>query len=132
MKSLIEGRAVGAITLGHISSLKNAILLAFGDADEDYQYFSELEEQGYEYITIDGNNRDHCILDYMRDVVPLTEGSYESGIGFKATKNNKFYSELNENIRYEIDTILNIHIVKECTREGLSKLFTSINEGMQL
>ena len=65
MKSLIEGRAVGAITLGHISSLKNAILLAFGDADEDYQYFSELEEQGYEYITIDGNNRDHCILDYM-------------------------------------------------------------------
>ena len=54
--------------MGHISSLKNAILLAFGDADEDYQYFSELEEQGYEYITIDCNNRDHCILDYMNDV----------------------------------------------------------------
>ena len=133
MKSLIEGRAVGAITLGHISSLKNAILLAFGDADEDYQYFSELEEQGYEYITIDGNNRDHCILDYMNDVFPLAEGSYESGIGFKATKNNKFYSELNHNIKFEIDTTkLNIHVVRECTREGLSKLFTSINEGMQL
>ena len=133
MKSLIEGRAVGAITLGHIPSLKNAILLASSDADEDYRYFLELEEQGYEYITIDGNNRDHCILDYMNDVFPLAEGSYESGIGFKATKNNKFYSELNHNIKFEIDTTkLNIHVVRECTREGLSKLFTSINEGMQL
>jgi len=59
---------------------------------------------------------------------------YDAGdIGFKGTKDNKYYSQLTPELKEYVNRrILNIHIVKQSDRQGLSLLFTSINEGMSL
>ena len=133
-QSVIEGRATSAITIARISDLRSAVEDHYGSQHEDYENLTELMAQGYEYITIDGNNRTRCLLAFLENEFPLKEVSYDSGeVGFRATKNNKYYNELNPELKEYVDDIkLNVHIVKQCDREGLSRLFTSINEGLPL
>ena len=58
MASVLEGRAVTSIILAHLSSIVPALELAYGKEHEDTVFFQNLLDEGYEYITIDGNNRD--------------------------------------------------------------------------
>ena len=89
-QSVIEGRATSAITIARISDLRSAVEDHYGSQHEDYENLTELMAQGYEYITIDGNNRTRCLLAFLENEFPLKEVSYDSGeVGFRATKNNK-------------------------------------------
>ena len=61
--------------------------------------FKDLKDKGYKYVTIDGNNRDRCIAEFVQDGFPLTQKEYEIDDGtdltfFKAKKENKYYSQL--------------------------------------
>ncbi len=134
LQSVIEGRATSAITIARISDLRSAVEDEYNKQHEDYIILTELLAQGFEYITIDGNNRSRALLAYIENEFPLKEKIYDSGeIGFKATKDNKYYNDLNPELKEYINNIkLNIHIVKQSDREGLSKLFASINEGIAL
>jgi len=133
-QSVIEGRATSAITIARITDLRSAVEDEYGKQHEDYEILTELLAKGFEYITIDGNNRTRCLLAFLENEFPLKEVSYDTGdIGFRATKNNKYYKELSPELKDYVDNIeINLHVVKQCDREGLSKLFTSINEGMTL
>ena len=73
IKSCLKGLATGAITLGHIPSLKNYVKLNHGEDHEDYIFYSKLEKLGYEWITIDGNNRDNTVKEFLDNIFPLTE-----------------------------------------------------------
>ena len=77
--SVLEGRAVTSIILAHLSSIVPALELAYGKAHEDTVFFQNLLDQGYEYITIDGNNRDRCICDFIEGNFPLKEMTYNLG-----------------------------------------------------
>ena len=133
-QSVIEGRATSAITIARITDLRGAVEDEYGKQHEDYEILTELLAKGFEYITIDGNNRTRCLLAFLESEFPLKEVSYDTGdVGFRATKNNKYYRELSSELKDYVDNIeINLHVVKQCDREGLSKLFTSINEGMTL
>lgn len=137
MRSVIEGQAVTPITLGKISSLLESIEIHYGPTHSDYEFFKSLLEQGYEYITIDGNNRDNCVCNFLDDVFPLIVGTYQiehnNMLQFSTTKDCKYYSSLDSQVRNYIDNVgLNILLITQSDRVGLSKLFSNINAGLTL
>ena len=130
LQSVIEGRATSAITIARISDLRSAVEDEYNKQHEDYIILTELLAQGFEYITIDGNNRSRALLAYIENEFPLKEKIYDSGeIGFKATKDNKYYNDLNPELKEYINNIkLNIHILNSLTRSTFYKvclLYTS-------
>ena len=137
MASLLEGRAITSIILADLASLVAALKIAFTEENEDYKFFKNLIDQGYEYITIDGNNRDRCISDFVDGKFALTNNEYNTGASnlptFKADGSNNKYDTLPANAKKFIDDIeLNVLVVTQCDRRGLADLFIAVNKGMNL
>lgn len=135
INSCLKGFATGAITLGHIPSLKNYVLLNHGEDHQDYIFYSKLEKLGYEWITIDGNNRDNTVKEFLDSIFPLTEGKYELDNGniITASRSSKHYKDLDTENKAFVDNVpLNIHIITEGTRIDLAFRFRNINEGITL
>ena len=137
MKSVLEGKAITPITLGKISDLLSATELHYGPTHSYYDFFKGLLDQDYEYITIDGNNRDNCICKFLNNEFPLREGKYfieHNNIQyFEATKNNKYFKDLDPEVRNYIENIaMNALVVLQADRTGLAELFSNINEGLPL
>ena len=74
--SVLEGRAITPITLGKISSLRDTVEREYGYEHEDFKYFSNLLDSGFEWITIDGNNRDNTLCEFLNGEFPLQENEY--------------------------------------------------------
>jgi len=137
IKSVLEGKAITPITLGKISALLENVGLHYGPTHSDYQFFKDLLDQKFVYITIDGNNRDNCICKFLNNEFPLFEGKYyiehNNIVYFEATKNNKYFKDLDPQVRNYIENIsLNTLIVLQSDRRGLAELFSNINEGLAL
>ena len=137
ISSVLEGRAVTSIILADISSLVPSLKLAYGETNEDYLFFKDLQDKGYEYVTIDGNNRSRCIASFIAGEFPLTEKEYDTDEDFisffKAKKDNKYYSNLPADAKDFIDRIhMNILVVSQADRLGLAALFIAVNKGMNL
>ena len=140
MRSLLEGRAPTPITLGKISTLKDNIEISFGKDHPDYKFYQDLLDRGYEYITIDGNNRDLCVSAFISGLFALVLGTYEIGeIGkdlvhkFDAEKSGSRFEDLSPEVQQAIESIMmNIHLVTSATREDLAHLFAAVNEGINL
>lgn len=85
-------------------------------------YFKELQEKNYQYLSIDGNNRSNCIIEFMNDE-------------FTVTVDNKklLYSELEVNDRAQFDALrLGIVMYENITKEGCANVFLSHNESQPL
>ena len=137
MKSIIEGRAITPITLGSIDEILSSIERRFGPTHLDYKFFKDLKDQGFKYITIDGNNRDNCILQFINNEFPLAVGTYEVDHGnvaqFDATNDQKYYKDLDPDVKNYIDNVLlNFIVVTQSTRKGLAEIFTNVNKGLTL
>lgn len=137
MSSVMEGRAVTPIVLGDIRAILENLRVAFGENDEDYLFFKNLSDQGYEYVTIDGNNRTRTTSSYTLGKFPLTEKQYQISYQgtdiFKCAKDAKYYETLPADIKTYLDTVsMNILVVTQSTREGLAELFASVNMGISL
>jgi hypothetical protein len=137
MTSVFLGRAVTAIILADIKSIVASLRLAFGEDNDDYKFFKDLEEQGFEFITVDGNNRSRCISAFAKNNVPLSEQEYEIGDGyvpvFSANMSNKYYDSLPSDVQIYLNmTKMNVLLVTQCDRLGLAALFIAVNKGMNL
>jgi len=137
MTSVFLGRAVTSIILADIKSIVASLRLAFGEDNDDYKFFKNLEGRGYEYITVDGNNRSRCINAFAEGNFPLTEQEYEIDDGyvpvFKANISNKYYDSLPSDIQTYLNaTKMNVLLVTQCDRVGLAALFIAVNKGMNL
>ena len=137
MRSIIEGRAITPITVGDINSILAQLEVTFGPTHIDYNFFKDLKDKGFKYITIDGNNRDNCVFKFINNQFPLALGRYESGepdlAEFTITNDNKYYKDLDVNIKNYINHIpLNLCVVVQSTRIGLAELFSNVNKGMVL
>jgi len=137
MTSVFLGRAVTSIILADIRSIVSSLRLAFGEDNDDYKFFKDLEDQGYEYITVDGNNRSRCISAFVEGDFPLTEQEYKIDDGyttaFKANMSNKYYGSLPSDIQTYLNTTkMNVLVVEKCDRVGLAALFIAVNKGMNL
>jgi len=137
MSSVFLGRAVTAIILADIKSIVASLRLAFGEDNDDYKFFKGLEDQGYEFITVDGNNRSRCISAFSQSDFPLSEQEYEIDDGyvpvFKANMSNKYYNSLPSDVQNYLNmTKMNVLLVTQCDRLGLAALFIAVNKGMNL
>ena len=135
MRSIIEGRAITPITLGSVDEILSSIERRFGPTHLDYKFFKDLKDQGFKYITIDGNNRDNCIVKFINNEFPLALGTYEVDHGnlaqFDATNDQKYYKDLDPDVKNYIDNVLiNFIVVTQSTRKGLAEIFTNVNKGL--
>lgn len=135
--SVLEGRAITPITLGKISSLRDTVEREYGYEHEDFKYFSNLLDSGFEWITIDGNNRDNTLCEFLNGEFPLQENEYRIDYNnlsvFNATKETKYFGDLSPDVqKYISDIQLNILEVIQSDRKGLAVLFSNINEGVPL
>jgi len=137
MRSIIEGRAITPITLGSVDEILSSIERRFGPTHLDYKFFKDLKDRGFKYITIDGNNRDNCIAQFINNEFPLSLGTYEVDHGnitqFDATNDQKYYKDLDPDVKNYIDNVLlNFIVVTQSTRKGLAEIFTNVNKGLTL
>jgi len=137
MGSVLEGRAVTPLVLGDIKAILENLRVRFGELNEDYIFFKDLADKGYEYVTIDGNNRTITAKNFVVGKFGLTEKSYNidnQGVeNFKCDKNNKTYETLPADTRVFLDNVaMNVLIVTQATRKGLAELFIAVNMGVSL
>ena len=144
MRSLLNGKAPTSIYLADIKKCQDSVAKKYGKKHDDYVFYQSLLDDGYRYITIDGNNRTRCVTDFFFGIFtngffPLFVGEYEIGgtinqpIIFEATNDSKLFADLDpkfQNLIEQIDML--VKIVETGTREDLADLFESINKGMTL
>ena len=143
MRSLLNGKAPTSIYIADIKKCKDSVEKKYGKKHDDYVFYQGLLDDGYKYITIDGNNRTRCVTDFFfgiyKDFFPLFVGEYEIGgtinqpIIFEATNDSKLFADLDPKFQNLIEQIqILVQIVETGTREDLADLFESINKGMTL
>ena len=66
MRSIIEGRAITAITLGSVDEIVSVLERRYGPTHVDYKFFKDLQDQGYKYITV------HQIMQGLRRMITMT------------------------------------------------------------
>lgn len=140
LTSCIEGFNLSAVTIAHISYLLNDVKLNEGEDCEDAIWLQSLLDQGFQFITVDGNNRDETLAQFFTDTIiegysiPLTQKKYDLGDReLSATKNCKYFAQFGKEEQQFLKNIpVQIHFIVECGRKGLKKAFRCVNDGMNL
>ena len=140
LRSCIEGFNLSAITIAHIKALYGDIVLNEGEDSEDALWLKDLMDQGYEYITVDGNNRDETLAQFFTDKIipdysiPLAEGKYDLGDRvLNVTADKKYFCQFSKIDQQFLKNLpIWIHFITEGGRKALRKAFRVINDGMKL
>lgn len=138
--SCLEGFNLSPVVIGHIQSLYSDACLNQGDDSEDAVAFKLLLDQGYEFITVDGNNRDETLAQFFTDKIedgysiPLTQKKYDLGeTELNATKTCKYFCQLQPEDQDFIKNIpIQIHLILAGGRKALKKAFKCVNDGKNL
>ena len=96
----------------------------------DWDYFNNLLEQGYKYITCDGWNRNCTSNLWKENKVKLKKGIYEQEQGYqlKITKHS-YMKDLDDVQKSIIDTIMvPVTYIEKATRADLGLIFVSVNK----
>ena len=96
----------------------------------DWDYFNNLLEKGYKYITCDGWNRNCTSSLWKENKVKLKKGIYEQDQGYqlKITKHS-YIKDLDEYQKSIIDSIMvPVTYIEKATRADLGKIFVSVNK----
>lgn len=111
ISSILEGAHPGYLILASVNA--NA---------HRNEYFKDLQDKGYQYLSIDGNNRSNCIVQFMNDE-------------FTVNVNGKplTYSQLDVNDRAQFNNLrLGIVLYENIDKEGCANIFLSHNESQPL
>ena len=111
INSILQGAHPGELIVASVNSNAHRSL-----------YFKELQDKGYQYLSIDGNNRSNCIVQFMNDE-------------FSVNVNGKplTYSKLDVNDRAQFNNLrLSMVIYDNIDKEGCANIFLSHNESQPL
>ena len=72
--STLEGTATNFI---HLVNVKEALEYNEGGDPESYDYFKKLDEEGYIYLSIDGNNRSISLKDFRNNTFKMYQRDYQ-------------------------------------------------------
>ena len=141
-KSLLMDRIEGALVVVNIDealyNLKK-IAVEYGFEDRAILLLESLQEQGYEYIALDGNNRFRFLFGLLNSTYSIPEGTYEYIRSDKDTQTTKFKVRRNKNTFRDLpkavqDTLLKRRfVISEYTQigyDGLSEVFINTNSGV--
>ena len=141
-RSLLMDRIEGALVVVNIKdALHNLEQIAVdtGFVDRAIALLKSLDEQDYEYIALDGNNRFRFLFGLYNNEYGIPEGTYEyirserdqHPTRFKVRRNKNKFKDLPKAVR---DTLLNRRfVISEYTQigyDGLSEVFINTNSGV--
>lgn len=136
IESLLMNMAIQPVIIVDIDRcLSNCI----PDTD-DHKYFSLWKDAGFNFISVDGNNRSIAMHDFYHDRTRLhaakryyTELSDGRIADYTLNPNNYHYSSLPAGLRASIDSkVIQMTIVTRATRPELTDLFLRVNSGVSL
>ena len=140
IKSVLRGSVPTPIVLAHVESCMNYCARTKGEDSDDYIYFRGLFDNGFTYISVDGNNRtkgcrrfknDEFSLSLKEHNIPAIK--YESYRNWSPKKDNRLYSTLPSYVRDHLDQQnICVYIIKDGDFARLSEEFRSINSGLAL
>jgi len=142
INSLLSDSCPTPIVLAVVKDCLEYCKKQFGDDSPDYLYFKDKEDRGYEYISIDGNNRSRALKRFVNGEFGLTTTKdlkiknieQEAYKIWKPTKSSRFYHSLPQFIKSHFDQ--NVHVivykVTEASLDDLCDLFLCINDGVTL
>ena len=140
IKSILRGSVPTPIVLAHIESCMNYCAKTRGEDSEDYIYFKSLFDDGFTYISVDGNNRTKGCKRFKNDefALSLKEHSipaikYANYKKWSPKNDNRTYRTLPAYVRDHLDQQnLCVYIIKDADLERLHQEFRAINSGMAL
>ena len=100
--------------------------------EEAVEYFESVLENGFEYISIDGQNRSKFVEDFFNNSVEIS-GDFEDADGKVISVTNKFFKDLPQRLQdgfrmSEVD----LSVMTVGSRGKLSRLFERANSGVAL
>ena len=133
--SLLTGMAPSKIVIANIRECKSQ----HAEGTAEWLYFDKWEKLGYEYISVDGNNRTITIAEYLDSNIKVPVGSYFIPVdgGYtrvEINKSNCTYGTHPSVLQAFVDEHVKITIEEyvSATRDTLKTLFLAINDGVKL
>ena len=136
-QSILMNRLEGTFVLVDIERTLNRVV-NFDGGDKVYNYFKNFQNQGLEYVILDGNNRFLFILALLTDQYTIPRGSYEVIVDDYLSQvvigpNNNVYSKLPKLIKKIIaERLITVATYYQIGYTGLSDIFTNVNSGVPL
>lgn len=132
MTSLIAGMAPSKIILCRIDDC----MKQFIEGSEDWKYFNKWKQLGYEWISIDGNNRTITINEFLRGEIPIEHGAYKlpSGKTIVIDDTCDTYDTFKNDFKEYVDNnvVVSLTAYVNASRRDLTNLFLNINNGVSL
>ena len=102
-----------------------------GIDDESIEYFQGLLDEGYRFLSIDGNNRSISLKNFVEGKIKLIHGSYTTDKGdVKVTGKNDSYDNMNALLKEKFDSIdLSVTEYTKIYHRDCPVLFRNINSG---
>lgn len=142
INSLLSDSCPTPVVLADVKSCMEYCKKQFGDDSADYLYFKDKDENGYEFISIDGNNRSRALKRFIKGEFGLSikgdlkiknieQEAYKT---WKPTKSTRFYNTLPQYIKTHFDHNVYVIVYKvgEASLADLCDLFLCINDGVTL
>ena len=110
-------------------------LESFAPDNRACTFFKELKSQGYNYLTLDGNNRLKTLSQLFRDEWTIPAGQYsfvlDDSVDHIELKSSTKFSSLPEVVRHLIEERqINISSYNQIDYDGLSEVFLNVNSGV--
>ena len=139
LESLFMDRTEGVIVLVNILKALHRMRKIAPDDRAIEHIFEPLQESGYKYIVLDGNNRLQFMINLLNNTYDIPEGEYgyirdpqdTSVSTFKVKRNKNKFSDLPEAVQETIQS-RNV-IISEYSQigyDGLSSVFLNTNSGV--
>ena len=129
--STLEGTATNFI---HLVNVKEALEYNEGGDPESYDYFKKLDEEGYIYLSIDGNNRSISLKDFRNNTFKMYQRDYQlEKVMIEVKSDYATYDTMDNRLKESFDnTSVNIIIYSNVTFKKCSELFRDVNRGKSL
>jgi hypothetical protein len=131
MTSLITGMAPSKIVVANIKECMDKCMVE----SKDYEYYNDWLQKGFEWISIDGNNRTITIDQYLNGSVKLKHGQYPLPNGVvDINDKNDTYKKHPKILLDFIESSVEITVAEyvSATRNDLSNIFINVNDGVSL
>lgn len=130
--SLVTGMAPSKIVLCNVEKCLASVI----EGSDDWKYFKHWQDQGYEWISIDGNNRTITINEFLEGKISILHGDYTlpNGTTVHIDKTCDKYNTFKKIFRKHVDECVQVSYVAytNATRFDMTQLFLNINDGVSL
>lgn len=134
-KDYIHSTLVGTATNPiHIVDIKKALEYNEGADPESYEKFKKYDEEGYTYLSIDGNNRSIALKDFRENSFKMYQREYPTDrLLVEVKKDYDTYSTMGSVLREIFDYArVNLIVYSNVTIDQCSELFRDVNRGKTL